>query len=106
MPKALPATCVGSIVTVDGVPVPSAVILGEGIGSSSGYAIFDDDRVYYVPKTTPDFKTALTAINNMITNICAVLSGHDAAFSNGAFATIAQITSKNAEISALKEALK
>lgn len=62
MSKILSATCQAGIVTADGVPVPGAVILGEGVGASSGALILDEARKVYVPKTSPDLKTTLEKV--------------------------------------------
>lgn len=59
MSKALPASCVGGIVTAGGVPVPAADILSEGVGPSEGVLILDEDEAKYIAKTSPDLKATL-----------------------------------------------
>jgi hypothetical protein len=79
MPRAVAATCVGNVVTIDDVPVPSATILSEGVTSSSGYAILDDDKIYYVAKTSPDLKTLIGNLVTVLGNIYDALNGLDTA---------------------------
>ena len=62
MSKMLAATCVGGIVTAEGVPVPAAEILSEGVGPSSGILIVDEDKAYYVAQTSPDLDSTLAQI--------------------------------------------
>lgn len=59
MSKTLAATCSGSAVKVDGVAVPSAVILSEGVGESTGVVLLDEDKAFYLAKISPDLKTAI-----------------------------------------------
>ena len=107
MPRAIAASCQASIVTVEGVPVPGAVILSEGISASSGFAIFDEDKVYYVAKTSPDLKAAMTALNSMIQNILTVLSSVDSSATSGSnAAAIASIVVANTQFGLTKDLLK
>ncbi len=62
MSKALEATCVAGVVTSEAVPVPGAVIMGEGVGSSSGVLILDEEKKLYFPKTSPDLDATLAQI--------------------------------------------
>ena len=57
--------------------VVGAIILSEGVSQSQGYAIFDKDKVYYVAKTSPDLKTAITTLNNMLTEIINMFTAVD-----------------------------
>lgn len=114
MIKALDATCVGSVVTISGVPVPGATILSEGVGSSSGVAYIDGDKVYYVAKTTPDVKTLLEKVVASITELTTALTAIDAkpvggagsAPAPGAAANIANLTAISVQLNTLKAAMK
>jgi len=114
MPRALDATCVGNVVTVDGSPVTEAIILSEGVASSSGYAIFDKDKVYYVAKTSPDLKAAITTLNNLVTQIITMFTNVDVQFTamsgvGGAAAnatTIPQLTTDNTTFGLTKDNLR
>lgn len=74
MSKILPATCVGGVVTADGIPLPGATIHSEGVAQSDGIAILDEDRADYIAKTTPDVKTL---IEKMISVLDQVKAGLD-----------------------------
>lgn len=57
--KVFEASAEGQVVRVDGKVVLNCPILGEGLGSSSGYLVMAEDKLVYLPKTTPDMKTLL-----------------------------------------------
>ncbi len=59
MSKVLSASCVGGVVSVNGVPVPGVTLLSEGVASSSGILIVDEDRTYYVTNVGNDLDTTL-----------------------------------------------
>jgi hypothetical protein len=76
MLKMLPATCVGNVVTVEGMPVTSATILSNGVASSSGMVLIEEDKTYYIPLFATDIATVIqklidtiTQLNNAITAI-------------------------------------
>lgn len=77
MSKALQATCVAGIVIADSVPVPVATILSQGVGSSSGVLILDDDKATYIAKTTPDLETTLTKLISVLTELTSALTSID-----------------------------
>lgn len=114
MIKALNATCAASVVSIGGVPVPGATILSEGVGSSSGVAYIDADKVYYVAKTTPDVKTLLEKVVAAITELTTALTAIDAkpvggtgsAPAPGAAANIANLTAISVQLNTLKAAMK
>lgn len=120
MSKLIEADCVAGVVTADGVPVPSADILSEGVGSSDGVLFLDEDLAFYIPKGSPDLKTALTKLIALVSQLTTALTAIDskvmvttcpagsgtAGPTPMAAASIAQITSIQAELSALKEMLK
>jgi len=74
MPKALAATCVSGVVTCEGVALAGAVILSEGVGSSSGYVVIDEEKIYYVAKTSPDLKTTLEKLISITNKVTALFT--------------------------------
>lgn len=120
MAKILPATCSTGVVTADGVPVPSAVILSEGIGASQGILVLDEDDAKYIPKTSPDLKETLeklvSALGSLTTALTAIdLKSQATSCPAGSGATIplplaaasiASISSVQSELIVLKETLK
>jgi hypothetical protein len=62
MSKALAATCKAQVVTAEGVPVPGAVILSEGVGQSDGVLVLSDGRMFYLAKISPDLKATLVQV--------------------------------------------
>jgi hypothetical protein len=77
MPKALSASCIAGVVTVEGVPIPGAVILSEGVSSSTGYVIIDEADIYYVAKTSPDLKTTIGTVSQRFTDIANMFTAVD-----------------------------
>lgn len=73
----LPATCVGGVVTAEGVPIPSAEILSEGVGQSEGVVFLDEDEARYVAKITPDLKTTLEKLSDALGSIASALTAID-----------------------------
>lgn len=73
MSKVLPATCTANVVTADDLALPGAVVLSEGIGPSEGFAVIDEDLKYYVAKTTPDLKTSLDKLVDVLTQVKTAL---------------------------------
>lgn len=59
MSKVLAASCVGGVVSVASVPVPGVTLLSEGVASSTGILIVDEDRAYYVTNIGNDLDTTL-----------------------------------------------
>jgi hypothetical protein len=113
MSKVLEAICVGGVVTSEGVPVPAADILSEGVGASSGVLILDRDLAKYIAKTSPDLKStleilssALTTIATSLTSIGAGMTGPTTAPPPTLAVDVAQITLAVTELDALKEILK
>jgi len=66
------ATCVGGVVTANGLPVVGCPILGEGVGASSGYLVIAEGDLVYLPKTTPDVKSLITLIESLCDQIAAI----------------------------------
>lgn len=117
MIKALPASCVEGVVTIDGVAVEGVIILSEGLGSSSGVAYIDADEIYYVAKTSPDLDTTLEKLIAALEKIATALSSldnagflisADAGVSSPPLATadISAINVAKSQLEALKEVLK
>lgn len=77
MSKVLPATCEDSVVTCEGVPIPSARILSEGIGESEGVLVLEEDRADYIAKTSPDLKATIEKLIAALGNASAALSAID-----------------------------
>lgn len=86
MSKVVDATLLQGVVLVSGTPLPDATILSEGEGPSVGIAVLDEDKQYYIAKTSPDLLTTLTqlvsvlgsvrdAINKIATTFTAVGGG-------------------------------
>ena len=72
MTKLSSAICAASIVTVDGFPDVAASKLCQGIGPSTGIALFDKDKVYYLTNVAADLDSALGIIIQALTLINAV----------------------------------
>lgn len=113
MTKMLYATCENGTVTSDGVPVPGATILGEGVGQSQGALLIDREKRTYIPKTSPDLKTtlektieALNTIAETLTSIGAGMTGATTAPPGDLAANVASIQAAASELETLKEALK
>lgn len=114
MPRAVEATCVAGIVKVGALAVPGTVILSEGVASSSGILVIDGDKKYYVAKTSPDLKTTLeklvSVLGQLVTGLTALdakpVGGVGSAPAPAAAAVITQLGVIQAEVTALKEALK
>lgn len=112
MSKIIDATCVGGVVTADGVPVTSAKILSEGVAVSEGVLLMEEDKSTYMTSNASDLKMALEQIGSALTSIAAALTLIDAkplgtlSPSPVANASISQITAAQAQVIALKEVLK
>jgi hypothetical protein len=118
MSKMLEATCVSGVVTAGGVPVPAADILSEGVGSSEGILLLDQDQAKYLAKTSPDLKTTLDKLVTILGQLTSALTSIDnkvliyaagpgtTAPTPTATSNIAAITTIQTELSALKESLK
>lgn len=114
MPKVIEATCVAGIVTAGGAPLVGAVILSQGVGPSTGIAIIDQEKIYYVAKTTPDVKSVLEKLISTITELTTVLTLIDAKPTGGvasavtpvAVASVINLTAINVQLTALNGILK
>lgn len=113
MSKILDASCTGSVVTCEGKPVPSAIILSEGLGPSTGILIMQNGKQYYVSKTTPDVKEVITQLNDLIpklltafTSIASGMTGPTTAPPPTLATDLAALTAVNTQLIALKAMLK
>lgn len=104
--KIFNASCAAGIVTANGGIVPNCPILGEG-GVSSGYLVMAENKLVYLPKTTPDLKSLIGLIENLCDQISAitVLSASPGSPTSTPINSAA-ITAIKAQISILKSALK
>lgn len=111
MAKVVAAICVGGVVTADGVAVPGVQILSQGVGSSLGFLVLDEERKYYVAKTSPDLDATLTQV---ISGLTAAASGLTAIAAiadpitgpPAVVGPVASITAAVAALTALKGLLK
>lgn len=69
MSKTLQATCSAGVVKVGTIPLPDAVKLSKGIGASSGIAVIDEDKQYYLANTVPDLETTLDKLITVLGTI-------------------------------------
>ena len=70
MIKVFEAIYNGETVLVEGKPV-NVPILGEGLGSSSGYLVISEGEAVYLPKTTPDVKEFIEIVSASLSIIQA-----------------------------------
>lgn len=113
MPKAFAATCLANVVTCKGVPVSGVVILSEGVAQSSGFLILDEDKTYYVAKTSPDLKTTiqkLVSITNKVTalftSVGSGMHGSTTAVPPTLASDVAAIADESAILQTLSESMK
>lgn len=86
MSKVIQATCAGGAVLADGLPLPSAEILSEGVGSSEGIAVLDDTSAWYVANIMPDLKTTLEKVIDSLAQVKTALDQTATALSDTAAA--------------------
>jgi hypothetical protein len=117
--KVIQATCEGGVVTALGVEVPGTTVISEGVGSSQGAAILDEDTSFYIANTAPDLKqtiedlidviadvsTALTQAASGLTAIAGV-TGPAWAPPGSLAGNVAQITTKVASLTAISAQLE
>ena len=63
MSKVLAASCEAGVVTCEGKVIAGAEILCEGIESSEGVLIIDQEKSYYLANTQPDLKEVIEALS-------------------------------------------
>ncbi len=79
MSKMVEATCQDGVVTADDVPVPAADILSEGVASSEGILILDDDKAKYLTSNALDIKETLDKVVSALEKVASALSSIDGA---------------------------
>lgn len=73
MSKTLAATCQAGVVRIGTVVLPDAVKFSEGVGSSEGVAILDQDKQFYLAKTSPDLKAAIVELIDLTTKLTTLV---------------------------------
>lgn len=68
MSKTLNASCTAGVVQVGSVPIV-ADILSEGVGSSEGIAVLDENKAFYLAKITPDLKQTLERLMEVLEQV-------------------------------------
>lgn len=108
MSKILQATCVAGVVTAEGIPVPAADVLSEGVMASTGILVMDEDNATYVTSNASDIKTMIENLGSLLDQVIVVLTGLDAVtVSPGSMAAaIALLTTAKTTFVATKEVLK
>lgn len=114
MSKILDATCDASgKVTADGMEIVGAVVLSEGKQASSGTAVMDGDKVWYLTSNATDIKTtiekaadAITKIANLFTAVGAGMTGPTTAPPPTLATDLVELNLVVTELNQLKEALK
>lgn len=79
MSKALLATCEDGEVFCEGKLIEDCEIFSEGVGVSQGLLILDEDKRYYVAKTSPDLKLTLEKVIVALDNAADALNALDTA---------------------------
>lgn len=84
MSKVLAAQCVAGMVTagVPPLPLPTATILCQGVGPSTGFVILDEGDAYYVALTTPDVASVLTSLSSTMEQVTTALTQAATAITN------------------------
>lgn len=114
MSKILDATCdAQGKVTADGVEVIGAIVLSEGKQASSGTAVMDGDKVWYLTSSATDVKAtlekmaaAITKIANMFTAVGSGMTGPTTAPPGSLPTDVVELNQMVTEINQLKGALK
>lgn len=114
MSKVLSATCdTSGKVTADGTEVVGAIVLSEGKQASSGVAVMDGDKVWYLTSSATDIKTTIEKAADAITKIATVLTAIGSGMTGPTTAPpptlvtdVLAINQVVTELNQLKEALK
>ena len=112
MAKVLDATCENEVVTIEGRSV-EATILSEGVGESTGSAVLDGEKVFYIAKTSPDLKLtleksfeALNKISDILISIGAGMTGPTTAPPPTLAADVLEVQNLAIELQTLSEGLR
>lgn len=84
--KVLDATCQNGIVTSQGVSVPVATVMSEGVASSVGNLIVDEEKAWYITKISPDLKKLITDLVAAISDVKSALDQVSLALTDSASA--------------------
>ncbi len=108
MAKILEATCAAGEVKVGAITVADAVILSQGVKSSTGVIALDEDKATYLTSNAEDVADLIETLNDLITTLTTTLTSMDAALlaPGAGTAGIAQLISKNAVLLTQKDNLK
>lgn len=109
MSKILSATCdAAGLVTADGIQVVGAIVLSEGKKASSGVAVMDAEKVWYLTSNATDIKDLISKMVEIINQLATIASGLDAVTNSpgGQTANITQLQTLKTQLDATKEQLK
>ena len=114
MSKILSATAsADGKVTADGVEVVGAIILSEGKQASSGVAVMDGEKVWYLTSSATDIKATIEKAADAITKIATLFTAMGAGMTGPTTAPpptlatdVAAINAVVTELNQLKGALK
>ena len=106
MSKMLEATCVAGVVTSDGVPVPAAEILSEGVKASEGILLLEGDKAKYVTSNASDIKDLISSLEGILDQTITILTAVDTAAAAGQAANIAALGTLKTALGVSKENLK
>jgi len=106
--KAIPASCVNSVVTVSDSEIAPVTILSQGKKASTGLAIMDGDVVTYVTSSVSDIKDLISSLEVIIQQVVIITTALDGVTTTpgSAAATIAQLTFLKTQLGLTKENLK
>lgn len=117
MSKILAASCQSGVVSIDGVVLPDAEVLSEGVAASTGVAVLDEDTAFYLAKISPDLKSLIEQVVDVLTQVKTALDktasalttvdakpvgGTGSAPAPGAAADITAISAASTQIDTLK----
>lgn len=107
MTKVLDASCVGGVVTVEGVPIDCTIIT-KGDGSSTGVVIINGEKIVYVASNKLDLEALITQLNSMFTQVNVIAAALDAVTNSPGSSTAAQaaLATQNTALLALKDVLR
>ena len=109
MSKILSATCdAQGKVTAESTQVVGAIVLSEGKKASSGVAVMDGDKVWYLTSSATDIKDLITAMTDITHQIAAIATALDGVtlVPGTATAAIAQLQAAAVELQQSGELLK
>lgn len=105
MTKVLPATCEAGVVKAEGVAIPSATVLSEGVAKSEGLLIMEEDKQTYITSSASDIKETLTNLVSALEKIESCLQSIDTkGFLVGATAGVPATPFLTSEIAAINSA--